>query len=206
MNTRNRYSITIIIFGFMLAGCATETRIDPLQPIVLGNLTFFVPPGEEWEYDRDDSSDIETALFSRGGSGSPVFGVMVWQVRIDDPVSSEEDLWTSLVQTYRDVWIAQERNEIRKTQCTPDQTLTAIGLLCQVEGERDIKEKLSFWTERAGYSQTIEGEGHVYAFVLPNANREIGVIEYFQQVLPEVSPVDSKQLLGEFARNVTLIE
>ena len=95
MNIRNGYAITTIIFGFLLAGCATETRIDPLQPIELGNLSFLAPPGEEWEYDRDDSDDPPFVLFLRGGSGSPAFGVMVWQIRVDDPVNSEDDLWTS---------------------------------------------------------------------------------------------------------------
>lgn len=206
MNIRNRYTITTIIFGILLAGCATETRIDPLQPIELGNLTFLAPQGEKWEYDRDDSSEIETALFVRGGWGSPVFGVMVWQIRVDDPVNSEEDIWTGLLEPYRDVWEAQERNELKKTECNPDRTLTAIGLLCQVEGEADTKELLNFWAKRLDHTEILEAEGHVYAFVLPNDNREIGVIEYFQQVLPGDPPVDTKQLLGEFARNVVLLE
>jgi hypothetical protein len=204
MNIRNRYSITTIIFVFLLAGCATETPIDPSQPIELGNLTFLAPTGEGWEYNRDDSSDFETALFIRGGWGSPAFGVMVWQVRVDDPVNSEEDIWAGLLEPYRDVWDAKERNELKKTECNPDQTLTAIGLLCQVEGEADSEGNLSFWGERIGDIATIEGEGHVYAFVLPNDNREIAVIEYFQQILPDVPPADTQKLLAEFARNVVL--
>jgi hypothetical protein len=42
--------------------------------------------------------------------------------------------------------------------------------------------------------------------VLPDDDREIGVIEYFQQILPDVPPVDTGQRLSEFARNVTLME
>ena len=204
MKIRNRYAITTIILGFLLAGCATETRIDPIQPIELGNLTFLAPTGEGWEYNRDDSSNIETVLFVRGGYGSPAFGVMVWQMRVDDPVNSEDDLWTGLVEPYRDVWDAQGRNEIKKTECNPDQTLTTIGLLCQVEGTANSEGNLSFWTERIGDIKTIEGEGYVYAFVLPNDNREIAVIEYFQQILPDVPPADTQKLLAEFARNVVL--
>lgn len=205
MNIRNRYVITTIVVGMLLAGCATETRIDPLQPIELGNIAFLTPPGENWEYDRNDSSDIETALFVRGGRGSPVFGVMVWQVRLENPVNSEEDLWTGLVKPYRDVWGAEKRNELKKTECNPNQTLTAIGLLCQVEGEADTKGMLSFWTKRFGYTEIVEAEGHVYAFVFPDDGREIGVIEYFQQILPDVPPVDTRDLLDEFARNVVLM-
>ena len=201
MSIRNRYSITTIIVGILLAGCATETRVDPLQPIELGGLTFLAPQGEGWEYNRDDSSDIETALFVKSGSGSPVFAVMVWQVRVDEPVNSEEELWTSLVEPYRDIWDAQGRNEIKKTQCNPSQTLTTSGLLCQVEGEVDIEG--SFWATGIVWdSKTIEVEGHVYAFVLPNDNREIGVIEYFQQILPDVALSDTQKLLDEFASTV----
>ena len=208
MTIRNCYAITTIIFGFLLAGCATETRIDPIQPTELGDLTFLAPTGEGWEYKRDDSSSIETALFVRGGYGSPAFGVMVWQTLVDGPVTSEDDIWTGLLKPYRDVWDAQEHNEIKKTECNPDQTLTAIGLLCQVELTADRKEILDFWGERLriGQSGTVEGEGHVYAFVLRNDNRKIGVIEYFQQVSPGFLPVDTKKLLGEFAQNVTLNE
>ena len=206
MKIGNRYAITMIIFGSLLAGCATETRIDPTQPIELGDLTFLAPTGEGWEHIRDDPSDIETVVFVRGGYGSPAFGVMVWQIRVGDPANSEDDLWASLVKPYRDVWDAQERNELRKTECNPDQTLTAIGLLCQVEGTAGSEKSLRFWKERIGAVNTIEGEGHVYAFVLPNDNKEIGVIEYFQQVLPGVTPVDTKKLLGEFVQNVTLLK
>ena len=199
MNNRNYYAITTIIFGFLSAGCATETRIDPLQPIELGNLSFLAPLGDEWEYSRDDSDDPPFVLFLRGGSGSPAFGVMVWQVRVDDPVNSEDDLWASVLEPYQNSYEAPERNEIKNTKCNPDQTLTAMGLLCQVEG------RLGLWTKSVD-GQTTEAEGHVYAFVLPNDNREIGVIEYFQQVLPGVPLVDTKKLLSEFARNVTLFK
>jgi hypothetical protein len=199
MNIRNRYAITMIIFGFLLAGCATETRIDPLQPIELGNLSFLAPPGDEWEYNRDDSDDPPFVLFLRGGSGSPAFGVMVWQARVDDPVNSEDDLWTGLLEPYQNAYDDPDQNEIRKTECNPDHTLTAMGLLCQVEG------RLGLWTKTVD-SHTTEAEGYVYAFVLPNDNREIGVIEYFQQVIPGVPPVDTRKLLGEFARSVTLVK
>ena len=111
-----------------------------------------------------------------------------------------------MLKPYRDVWEAQERNELKKTECNPDRTLTAVGLLCQIECEADTKEMLNFWAKRLDYTEILEAEGHVYAFVLPNDNREIGVIEYFQQILPGDPPVDTKQLLGEFARNVILLE
>jgi hypothetical protein len=200
MNIRNGYAITTIIFGFLLAGCATETHVDPLQPIDLGDLSFLAPSGEEWDYSRDDSDDTEFVLFRRGGSGSPAFVVMVWQARVDDPVNSEEDIWTSLLEPYKNAYNSPERNdEVNKTECNPDQTLTAMGLLCQVEG------RLGFWT-RTVDSQTSEVKGHVYAFVLPNDNREIGVIEYYQQVLPGVPPVDTRKSLDEFARNVSLLK
>jgi hypothetical protein len=206
MNISKVYVVTTIFVGILLAGCATESRIDPLHPIELGGLTFLAPPGEDWEYDRDDSSDIEFVVFKKAGStSSAAFGVMVWQVRVDDPVNSEEDLWANLLEPYRDVWEAQERNELKKTECNPDQTQSPMGLLCQVEGEADIEG--SFWATGIVWdSKTIEAEGHVYAFVFPDDNRQIGVIEYFQQLLPGVDRVDTKQLIVEFARNVILLK
>jgi hypothetical protein len=200
MNIRIRYAITMIIFGFLLASCATEMRIDPRQPLELGNLTFLAPSGEEWDYSRDHSDDNEFVLFRRGGEGSPAIVVLVWQARVDDPVNSEEDIWTSLLEPYQNAYNSSKRNdEVTRTECNSDQTLTAMGLLCQVEG------RIGFWTRKVD-SQTSEAKGHIYAFALPNDNREIGVIEYYQQVLPGVPPVDTRRSLDEFARNVTLLK
>ena len=145
MKIKNLYAITITIFGILSAGCATETRIDPIQPIDVGDMTFLAPAGEGWEYNRDDSGGIDTALFIRGGHGAPAFGVMVWQMRVDDPVGNRDDLWDGFVQPYRDVWDAEVGNELSKTECDPDQTLTTIGMLCQVEGRATSAGRLSFW-------------------------------------------------------------
>lgn len=206
MNIRILYVLTPMLAGMLLAGCATETRVDPLEPIELGNLTFLAPSGEEWEYLRDDSSNIESVLFASGGRDSPVYGMLVWQARLEDPVNSAEDIWDSLLEPYRKVWHEQRKGEINKTECDPDQTLTEVGLLCLVGGKVDTRGLLNFWVRRFGPNDIVDAEGHIYAFVLPGDKREVGVIEYFQQLRPGVEPVDTEQLLAEFARNVVLLK
>ena len=215
MKIRSLFASTILLAGILLTGCATEQRSisesNPEQPIELRRLSFLPPSGEGWEGWKDSSSPLEYVLFKKsGGEEKPVFGVMVWQYRTDDPVTSEDDLWAYILQPYRDTVDADKRRNISKTECDHDESLTRIGLRCKVEGTLDFEESYfekSVWA--SGLVQdgkAFEGEGHVYAFVFPDDDREIGVIEYFQQILPDVPPVDTGQRLSEFARNVKLME
>lgn len=100
--------------------------------------------------------------------------------------------------------------DISKTQCDHDESLTGVGLRCKVEGTLDFEQRYfeqGFWTKGLGQDgNAFDGEGHVYAFVFPSDDREIGVIEYFQQILPDAPPVDTGQRLSEFARNVMLMK
>ena len=209
MKTSNFSVPAIVLFGIFLFGCATEKRdvpvSDPAQSFELGRLSFLAPSGKGWVYKRDSSPPIEFMLFKNDGRlGSPRFGVMVWEFHADNPVTSDKELWDYVLSPYRDATDATEQYNIQKTECDHDESLTKMGLICRVEGKHDVAG--SFWATGVGPREIIDFEGHVYAFVYPDDDRLIGVLEYFQQVLPKVPPADTKQLLGEFARNVTLLK
>lgn len=215
MKIRSLFASTVLLAGLLLAGCATEqsaiTGSNTQQPIELRKLSFLSSAGEGWEGWKDDTSPLEYVLFKKsGGEKKPVFGIMVWQFRTDDPVTSEDDLWAYILQPYRDAVDADKRRNVNKTECDHDESLTRVGLRCKVEGTLDFEESYfeeSVWTwGLVQDGKAIEGEGHVYAFVFPDDDREIGVIEYFQQILPDVPQIDTGQQLSEFARNVTLME
>jgi hypothetical protein len=215
MKMRSLLASTVLLAGILLTGCATEQRSisksSPEQPIELCRLSFLPPSGEEWEAWKDTTSPLEYALFKNiRGEKKPVFGIMVWQYRTDDPVNSEDDLWAYILRPYRDAVDADKRRIISKTECDHDESLIRVGLRCKVEGALDFEESYfeeNFWaTGLVKDGKAFAGEGHEYGFVLPDDDREIGVIEYFQQILPDVPPVDTGQRLSEFARNVTLME
>ena len=193
----------------LLFGCATEKRevtvSDPAQPFELGRLSFLAPSGKGWVYTRDSSSPTEFMLFKNDGRfGSSRFGVMVWEFRVDSPVTSDKDLWDYLLSPYRDATDATEQYDIHKTECDHDESLAKMGLICRVTGKHDVAG--SFWATGLAPKEIIDFEGHVYAFVYPDDDRLIGILEYFQQVLPNAAPADTKQLIAEFARNVTLLK
>ena len=197
------FSVTkVLLVGILLSGCAYKT-IAPGQTVELGRLAFVAPAGEGWKSTKYDSHPYDFVVFKKSGSsGSPRLGMMIWQFRADSPATSDEDLWNDTVSLYRDAADAGEGYDFHTTKCDKDRTLTKVGLICRVEGTHNTKG--SFWVTDRDAGETIDTEGHVYAFVFPDDDKEIGIIEYFQEVLPGVPPADTEQLLREFAQNLTL--
>ena len=107
MKRRLTFASIVFLTTVFFVGCATEQRTEAMselvQPIELRRLSFLPPAGDGWEGGKDTSSPLEYAVFKKGGSNNePVIGVMVWQYRTDDPVTSGDELWAYILQPYRD--------------------------------------------------------------------------------------------------------
>ena len=92
---------------------------------------------------------------------------------------------------------AQKRFEILTTKCNDDDTFAKVGVLCFVEG-RD------YLATGTGQLDAVTIRGHGYAFVHPDDSSLIGVVEYFERGLPGKLSADTKKLVSEFAKSVTM--
>ena len=193
---------TLVLTGTFLSGCATTGNftpvIDAAHTFELGKLSFSAPSGEGWEYKRDSSPSAEFVQFLKKSAPKPKgFMVSVVQVRADKPVVSEKDLWDEVLHPFRKAVDAQKRFELPTPKCFSDKSFSKLGVLCSLEGT-------DFMRFATSPDEAVSIQGHAFAFVFPDDNRQVGVIEYLEGDLPGRLSSDTKKLVSEFAKSVTI--
>lgn len=192
-----------ILAGLLLIGCAAPMKSsvpvpDPAQPFELEKLSFRAPQGEGWNYVRESVPPVDYVLFMKRGEVQPQgFLASVSEVRTDNPVTSEKDLSEKVLQPYLDDMASRNRYEIVKSECGHDESFSRIGVLCFVE----VRDYQTTGIEPA---DAITIRGHGYAFVHPDDNRTVGVVEFYERGQSAKLSADTKTMLSQFARNVKL--
>jgi len=202
MKTTFLAAFAVILAGVHFFGCAAPMKsavpvTDPGQSFELGKLSFRAPPGEGWHYVRESAPPVEYVLFVKRGPVKPQgFLASVSEIRPDTPVTLEKDL-EKVLQLYFDEMAARGRYEILKSECGHDERFSRIGVLCYSEA-RDYQ------ITGMEPAEAITIRGHGYAFVHPDDNRIVGVVEFYERGLSEKLSADTKTMLSQFARNVKL--
>ena len=202
MRTTPFAAIAAIFSGMLFLGCAaTQSTVpvsDPAKPLEVGRFSFLAPPGEGWEYLRISAPPVESVLFMKRGAVKPQgFIAAVSQVRTDNPVTSEKELSDKILQIYHEEVDTEGRYEILASKCDHDETFSKMGVLCFGE----VKDHPMTGMEPV---EPIIIRGHGYAFAHPDDNRIVGVVEFYERGLSERLSADTRTMLGEFARGITL--
>ena len=202
MRTTPFTAIAAVLAGTLFLGCAaTQSTVpvsDPAKPLEIGRFSFLAPPGEGWEYLRISAPHVESVLFMKRGAVKPQgFIAAVSQVRTDNPVTSEKELSDKILQIYHEEVDTEGRYEILASKCDHDETFSKMGVLCFGE----VKDSPMTGMEPV---EPIIIRGHGYAFAHPDDNRIVGVVEFYERGLSERLSADTRKMLCEFARGITL--
>jgi hypothetical protein len=193
----------VILAGVLYLGCAAPMKsavpvTDPAQSFELDRLSFRAPSGEGWHFLKEIAPPVEYVLFMKKGAVQPKgFLASVSEVRADNPVTSEKDLSEKVLHLELEAMKNQKRYEILKSDCKHDERFSRIGVLC-------FTEVRDYQTTETDPVDAITIRGHGYAFVHPDDNRIVGVVEFYERGLSAKMSADTKTMLGQFAGKVKL--
>ena len=203
--------VVIILTGILFSGCATEgTQVSARelsQRQHIGGLSFVPPGGGGWRQFRDEIPPAELVMFLRHGS-STAYGdtVTVGRFQTDQAVTSKEELLKFVVAPFRDAIDTQEHFRMVSNECEHDERFGKVGVFCAIEGRHRLRaHPTAFWGEGVTRGDEVTVKGYGYAFVHPEDNRMVFIIDYFRLGASERLTADTKQLLSEFADNVELL-
>ena len=204
-NTKTRSIMAVILSSMLLFGCATQQPNDSSeQRLVLGNLSFLPPPGEGWEIRKDKENPAQFIMFiRRGDEKAPDLVALVWQVRADRAVMSDNELEDYLRSSYSDP-AARKWLELVIGDCGHDESFAKGGGICPYEGKEHRGEKS--WDTSVFGTKDSYIKGHAHAFVDPDDRTLIGMVEYAERGLAEQFSVDTGKLLDEFMQGMALVK